>query len=76
MTSLRLYLIQADNADGENLDLFAWANTPSHAATLWRENYELSPDDDTDRPRVWVIPTTPPATARVVGWPDLIVTYE
>jgi hypothetical protein len=62
-----LYFIASGDAlCGDNADLFVWANAPLDAVILWRAHFEL--DSSTQPDRVWVVPTSVPCQALVVGW--------
>lgn len=39
--ALSLFIIRADNEDGEDMDALAWAATPEEAKNWWREYYSL-----------------------------------
>ncbi len=41
---MNLYLVRADNEDGENLDQHVIARSPSAAVELWKQNADLDGD--------------------------------
>lgn len=69
---MKLFYVRADDEEGENLDLFVWAETHFSAAGLWAEYYGMdagyAPDAVTE------IPTTPPAAPGPIPWSDLLET--
>lgn len=45
---MKLFYVQHDNEDGENMDVFVTAETAKDAAILWWRYYDLSDDYDAD----------------------------
>jgi hypothetical protein len=64
---LKLYFIAAE-IDGEDYDLFAWADSPDQARRKHREHFELVSEMDTVL--LFEIPTTPPTHAKALAWHD------
>ena len=44
--TLNLYYVAADDANGDNFDLFTWANAPAQAYELWAQHYHEGNDHD------------------------------
>jgi hypothetical protein len=44
-----LFIACAEGYNGDNGDLFVWANTKLEAVKLWRKHYELDQGDKPDR---------------------------
>jgi hypothetical protein len=51
-----LYQVVADDANGENKDLFVTALSPAQALELWRGYYELGDEEEFDQIRVFLVP--------------------
>lgn len=73
---MKLYLVLADDDDGENQDWFVWANDVAEARRLWLQRW-MDPDEDGDDDlhyirRVYEVPTTPPPVAGVLQWASMV----
>jgi len=67
---MRLFYVRCDDENGENLDLFVWAETHAGAAGLWAKHYSLSSGEAPDT--TVEIPTTPPTAASAICWSTLV----
>jgi hypothetical protein len=71
---MKLIFVTYTNDDGDNFDLFVWADTIGEAKRLWREYYSL---DDDEEPRFMhslpFIPMYFEPTPRAFKWHDEIV---
>ena len=68
---MNLYLVRADNEDGENLDQHVIARSPSEAVELWKQNADLEGDWGTlDGFLVHLVMPLGPRTPQVLPWSD------
>jgi hypothetical protein len=76
--SMTTYYVAYTNGDGENLDLFVFADTPDQVPAAWNAYYELSavfdgitpirPKDDDNALRIFECPQSRDTTAVAVNW--------
>lgn len=81
---MNLYLIVAEDDNGESLDWFVWAHSAAQARQLWaQDRCDTGWDgEDADQPEdflehirwVFEVPTTRPVMPRVLAWnsPDMV----
>jgi hypothetical protein len=69
---MTLYLVAANNHDGDNMDLFVMADDPVEAVELMLAYYDITRDDldmvTYNGVRVWAVPM--PFTKGAIEWPD------
>ena len=80
MTKRILFLICASNSDGENADLFIWANSEAEALDFWRSYFDCEGDGETAPgipDRLIVAPTDPGTCGGSVDWESVTqVVYD
>lgn len=67
---MKLFYVRSDDEDGNNLDLFVWAESHIGASDLWAQHYGLGDGEAPDN--VVEIPTTPPAAPGAICWSSLV----
>jgi hypothetical protein len=65
---MKLYFISHEE-DGDNFDLFVWANTPSQAGEIWQRHFGF---DGTEPNLTFVVPTEQPADPQALGWHTVV----
>ena len=70
---MKLYLIHDGDNDGDNWDLFVWANDPDEAVRLWRDYYwgdlQGQSEDERQFPHaVFDVPLTMPTKPKALRW--------
>lgn len=69
---MRLFSIEAEDANGSDLGLFVWAQTPKDAKEQWETYYGRDENDDqADLIAVWEIPLQPSAEAQAIRWENI-----
>lgn len=67
---MQLFFISHENDDGENMDLFVWANDRDEAVKLWR-NWDFVADyydNDPDPNAVFIVPLEAPLNPTILSW--------
>lgn len=67
LASLNLYLIVADNTDGDNLDSFVSASSPEEAFEHWRHSRESEHNSPIGKVAIFSVPRVA-TTPQVHGW--------
>lgn len=63
---MKLYFITNDNIDGDNIDAFVWATSPTEAVQLYLPMFEQS--KLSEEAQVFEVPIIPEPEPRALEW--------